>query len=115
MNTLNADTARRIGLSLAAPVLAIALSVVITSIVLASAGNDPVETFTQMIEYAQQPRTTTLIINAAVTYYFAALAVAFGFRMNLFNIGVDGQYRLAALLAASVGGAVNLPPVLHVG
>nr|WP_269810212.1 ABC transporter permease [Kineosporia rhizophila] len=112
---MNADTARRIGLSLAAPVLAIALSVVITSIVLASAGNDPVETFTQMIEYAQQPRTTTLIINAAVTYYFAALAVAFGFRMNLFNIGVDGQYRLAALLAASVGGAVNLPPVLHVG
>ena len=24
------------------------------------------------------------------------LAVAIGFRMNLFNIGVDGQYRLAA-------------------
>lgn len=115
MSTLNADTVRRIGLSLAAPVLAITLSVVITSIVLASAGNDPVETFTQMIEYAQQPRTTTLIINAAVTYYFAALAVAFGFRMNLFNIGVDGQYRLAALLAAAVGGAVSLPPVLHVG
>nr|WP_269329591.1 ABC transporter permease [Kineosporia babensis] len=112
---MNADTARRIGLSVAAPVLAVALSVVITSIVLASAGNDPVETFTQMIEYAQEPRTTTLIINAAVTYYFAALAVAFGFRMNLFNIGVDGQYRLAALLAAAVGGAVELPKVLHVG
>ena len=114
MKTLNADTFRRVGLSLAAPVLAIVLSVVITSVVLSSTGNDPVDTFTQMIDYAQQPRTTTLIINAAVTYYFAALAVAFGFRMNLFNIGVDGQYRLAALLAAAVGGAVSLPPVLHV-
>ena len=35
------------------------------------------------------------------------IAVAIGFRMNLFNIGVDGQYRLAALLAAVVGGALH--------
>ena len=44
------------------------------------------------------------ILNTATTYYFAAVAVAIGFRMNLFNIGVDGQYRLAALFAASLGG-----------
>ena len=31
--------------------------------------------------------------------------MAIGFRMNLFNIGVDGQYRLAAMIAAVVGGA----------
>ena len=31
-----------------------------------------------------------------------ALAVAIGFRMNLFNIGVDGQYRVAAFAAAVV-------------
>ena len=37
-------------------------------------------------------------LNQATTYYLSALAVAIGFRMNLFNIGVDGQYRLAALL-----------------
>ena len=29
-------------------------------------------------------------------YYLSAVAVAIGFKMNLFNIGVDGQYRLAA-------------------
>ena len=40
----------------------------------------------------------------ATTYYLSALAVAIGFRMNLFNIGVDGQYRLAAFFAAVVGG-----------
>ena len=34
--------------------------------------------------------------------------------MNLFNIGVDGQYRMAALIAAGVGGAVALPAPLHV-
>ena len=34
-----------------------------------------------------------------------ACAVAIGFKMNLFNIGVDGQYRLAALFAAAAGAA----------
>lgn len=114
MKALSPDALRRVGVTIAAPVLAIILSLVITSIVLSVAGNDPFETFKAMIEYAQRPRTEALIINSAVTYYFAALAVAFGFRMNLFNIGVDGQYRLAALLAAWVGGAVSLPPVLHI-
>ena len=40
--------------------------------------------------------------------------MAIGFRMNLFNIGVDGQYRLAAFIAAVVGGAVALPAPLHI-
>src|SRR5690606_11119776 len=51
--------------------------------------------------------------NNGSTLYLSAVAVAIGFKMKLFNIGVDGQYRLAALLAAAVGGAVTLPPVLH--
>ena len=47
-------------------------------------------------------------------YYVAGVAVAIGFKMNLFNIGADGQYRLAALLAAGAGAAVILPAPLHV-
>ena len=106
---------RRIGLVLAAPVLAIVFSLAVTSIVLLTIKASPLDTFRTMFDYAMQPRTQVLIINSAVTYYFAAVAVAIGFRMNLFNIGVDGQYRLAAMLAASVGGAVALPAPLHVG
>src|ERR687895_1363111 len=34
--------------------------------------------------------------------------------MGLFNIGVEGQYRLATILAAAVGAAVTLPGPLHV-
>ncbi|MGW5590888.1 amidohydrolase family protein, partial [Streptomyces sp. NPDC003857] len=41
----------------------------------------------------------------ASLYYIAALAVALGFRMNLFNIGVDGQYRLA--LPQTPGGTLD--------
>ena len=51
------------------------------------------------------------------TYYLAAVAVAIGFKMNLFNIGVDGQYRLAAMLSAAVAGAAfmtSLPGSLRI-
>ncbi|WP_283138575.1 ABC transporter permease [Rhizohabitans arisaemae] len=105
---------RSAALTLVAPVLAIVLAVGITTVVLLVSGDEPLETFGYMVDYGFQPRTMVLTLNLATTYYFSALAVAIGFRMNLFNIGVDGQYRLAALIAAAVGGAVTLPAPLHV-
>ena len=104
----------RVVLALAAPVLALLFSVLVTSVVLLVVGDNPISVFSLMGEYGTRPRTLTLTINAAITYYLSALAVAIGFRMNLFNIGVDGQYRLAAMLAAAVGGAIALPAPLHV-
>jgi len=53
------------------------------------------------------------IVNSAAVYYLSGLAVALGFQMKLFNIGVEGQFRLAACVAAIVGGLWVLPPVLH--
>jgi ABC-type uncharacterized transport system permease subunit len=106
---------RKIALVLAAPVLALVFSLAVTTVVLLASHTSPIDDVRQMLDYAGQPRTQALILNSATTYYFAAVAVAIGFRMNLFNIGVDGQYRLAAMLAASVGGALTLTPVLHVG
>ena len=98
--------------SLAAPVLAVLFALAVTAVVLAVTGNPPLEAFTAMMEYAGRPRTQVLIINSATIYYLSAIAVAIGFRMNLFNIGVDGQYRLAALMAAAFAGYVTLPPVI---
>ncbi|MBB1252266.1 ABC transporter permease [Streptomyces alkaliterrae] len=104
----------RLTLAAAGPVLAISVAVLLTSMVLLVTGNNPVEPYVLMIEYAGNIDIQVLIVNQATTYYIAALAVAVGFRMNLFNIGVDGQYRLAAMIAAVVGASVTLPSVLHV-
>ena len=52
-----------------------------------------------------RPRIVLGTINQTAVYYLAAVAVAIGFKMNLFNIGVDGQYRLAAMLAARSPGS----------
>ena len=60
-----------------------------------------------------EPRNWANIINNATVLYLSGLAVAIGFRMNLFNIGVDGQYRVAAFTAAVVAGEAWLPGYLN--
>ena len=105
---------RKLALALAAPLLAIAFTMVITSLVLVVSGRDPLQTFQVLAGEIGKPRIQVQILNAATTYYLSAIAVAIGFKMNLFNIGVDGQYRLAAIIAAAVGSAVVLPAPLHV-
>jgi general nucleoside transport system permease protein len=105
---------RRIALALGAPLLALVVSAVLVSVVLRIAGHDPLDAFRQMYDFGTQPIQVVNILNKSASYYLAALAVAIGFRMNLFNIGVDGQYQLAAMLAAVLGAAVTLPAPLHV-
>jgi simple sugar transport system permease protein len=100
--------------TLIAPLVAIAFSVLFGSIILLVFGANPIETFIRMIEYASTPRSMTLILNSATTYYFSAVAVAIGFKMNLFNIGVNGQYRLATAVAALVAGYITFPGYLGI-
>jgi len=106
---------RRILLTLAAPVTAVVFAVVMSSAVLVISGSSPFQAFGDMVAHASKLETMIDILNRATPLYIAGIAAAIGFRMNLFNIGVDGQYLLAALIAAQVGSLVSLPAVLHVG
>jgi simple sugar transport system permease protein len=106
--------ARRIGLAGAAPVLALAFALVISGTVLAITGNNPFSAFSSMYHYGTRKDSVIFALNTAGPYYVSGLAVAVGFKMNLFNIGVEGQYRLAVLLSAAAGAAVALPAPLHV-
>jgi simple sugar transport system permease protein len=100
---------RRILPSLLAPVAALLLAASISSVILLSSGKDPGNAFSAMFEFAftkpSGAESITDILNRGTAYYLAAVAVAIGFRMALFNIGVDGQYRLATLAAGSLGAA----------
>jgi len=97
----------------AAPALALAFSMAVTAVVLAVSGHPPLGTLRSMVEYAGRRNTQVLIVNSAMSYYIAAVAVAVCFRMRLLNIGIDGQYRLGALAAATVGGYLALPAPIH--
>ena len=104
---------RRLGLTLAAPLLAVVVAFVVTSLVLIAVG-DPVGLVWSTLLSEPRPRTLVNIINSGITYYIASIAVAIGFKMKLFNIGVDGQYRIATFAAALVAGAGYLPGPLNI-
>lgn len=96
------------------PLLAIAFSALLCGAAVLISGSNPVEAAAAMISEVGRGHAATDIVNGATTYYFVSLAAAVGFQMNLLNIGVEGQYRIAACCAAIVGGAVDLPLLLHI-
>jgi simple sugar transport system permease protein len=102
----------RVLLALATPVLALAAAFAITSLVLIAAGDPVGEVWGQILSWPERRNLSNIIDNATVLY-LSGLAVAIGFRMNLFNIGVDGQYRVAAFAAAVVAGEAWLPGYLN--
>ncbi|TDB91079.1 ABC transporter permease [Actinomadura sp. KC216] len=105
---------RRVALSAAAPVSAALLATAIAALVLGLSGHPPLPTFAMMIDYARTPESIVSALNRAVPYFLAGLAVAVGFRMKLFNIGVEGQYQLGALSGAALGAVVHPPGALHI-
>jgi general nucleoside transport system permease protein len=111
---VNVGHLRRIGLSLAAPVIAAVVAILISSVVLELSGSDAIETFRTMIENGTKLESMIDMLNRATPLYLSAVAAAIGFRMNLFNIGVEGQYILAAFAAAVVGAELDLWAPLHI-
>ena len=100
--------------ALAAPVAAILFTMIFVSIILIMKGASPLSTFQLIASYGSQSDNIVAELNQTVAYYLAGVAAAIGFRMLLFNIGIDGQYRLAIFFAAVVGGATHLPAFLEV-
>jgi general nucleoside transport system permease protein len=93
--------------AIAAPAAAFGVALAVTALALLAGGKDPILAFRRMADYGSSIDSVVVTINEALPLFIAGLAVAVGFRTNLFNIGVEGQYRLAALLGAAIG--VNTP------
>ena len=106
---------RRFIVASVAPVGAIILSLLASSLILIAAGSNPIAALSDMLSHARKLETIVSMINRATPLYISGVAAAIGFKMNLFNIGVEGQYRMAAIFAAYVGGAVTIPGVFHIG
>ena len=91
---------RRGGLALFAPVLALVVALVISALVMSALGVNALRVFEVMLDFgetpSQQVTQIVVVLNRAIPLFLAGLAVAIAFRMGLFNIGVEGQYRLTA-------------------
>jgi ABC-type uncharacterized transport system permease subunit len=102
------DLLKRIGLGLAAPALAVLIAAALSSLLLVATGANT-SGFWSTLFKVPQDRNIVNIINFAAILYLSGIAAAIGFRMNLFNIGVEGQYRIGAFAGAVVAGEAWLP------
>ncbi len=99
---------------MSAPLIALILAVSLTSLILLSIGKDPIETFRMMFDYGTTGKSIVSVLNRTTPLYISAVAVAVGFKMGLFNIGVEGQYLLGALLAAAIGTSFAISRPIHI-
>lgn len=97
------------------PVAALLLAAAVAGLILLASGANPLVAFGNVWEYGSRLETLLESLNRATPLYISGIAFAIAMRMNLFQIGVEGQYILAAFMAAYVGAAVGpLFPPLHI-
>lgn len=97
-----------------APAIALVIAFGIAALALLLVDINPLTAYREMWVFGTTAESLIITLNNALPLFVSALAVAIGFKMGLFNIGVEGTYLLAALFAAYIGAQFSTTPVLHV-
>ncbi len=112
---LDQERFRRI-VSIATPFISVVIALLVGSVVILASGHSPIEAYAAMFYGAfggvRQIGETLL---RATPLIFTGLAVAYGFRSGLFNIGAEGQLFLGGMAAAFVGVMIAGLPVGRIG
>jgi ABC-type uncharacterized transport system permease subunit len=96
-------------LSFAVPVGSVAVAFVVMAVVLLITGHNPLHTYKRLLTAAFDGKAAwNDTITLATPLLFTGLAAAVAFRMNLFNIGGEGQLYIGAITAS--GAAIWLGP-----
>jgi len=113
-----AEQAKQLGMRLLAPAVSLVVSALVGALVILivqRSFKDLGAVASSMWNYGLLNRSSfAFIFGRATPFIFAGLAVAIGFKAGLFNIGVEGQYAIGALVAAVVGAKVSAPTALEV-
>jgi general nucleoside transport system permease protein len=90
--------------SVLVPFLAVVTAVIVGGFVIAWSGGNPIKAFSGLLEGSfGSAKALSETAVWATPYILASLGVAVGFKAGLFNIGVEGQLALGAVVAAWIG------------
>ena len=96
------------------PVLSVLAGLIVGAIFMIIIGADPIEAYKVLWNSSfGSMRGFGEMLVGSIPLIFTGLAVAFGFRIGLFNIGGDGQFLIAYITSAYLGYIVNLPMIIH--
>jgi general nucleoside transport system permease protein len=96
------------------PLIALLLGIIVGTIIMIFCGYNPAAAYAALWNGAfGNPYYFGEVIRQVTPYILAGLAVAFAFRVGLFNIGVEGQFLVGWLASVWVGLAFHLPKFIH--
>lgn len=96
------------------PIFAVVLGIIFGTIIMLVSGYNPVDAFIALGQGAfGDVYQIGEVVRQVTPYILAGLAVAFAFRVGLFNIGVEGQFIVGWLAAVWVGVTFDLPAIIH--
>lgn len=96
------------------PILSVVAGLIVGAIFMLIIGADPIQAYKVLwnASFGSINGFGEMLVNS-IPLIFTGLAVAFGFRIGLFNIGGDGQFLISYLAAAYIGFAIQLPMYIH--
>ena len=100
------------------PILAILSGLAVAAILIIVAGVQPLEAYGELFKAAfgcQALSRCALFttFERATPLILTGLSAVIAFRSGMFSIGQEGQFMIGALVAAWLGFAVDLPPIIH--
>jgi simple sugar transport system permease protein len=98
----------------ASSIVAVLIALAISGILLQVTGKSAMDAYGKMLDTALTGDKLIEALQRATPLIFSATAVAIGFKMGMFNIGVEGQYLFGAFMASVIGAELSLPAPLHV-
>ena len=98
----------------ASSMVAVLIAFAISGVLLLATGKNPFDAYSKMIDVGMQSSYLYQTVERATPFIISAVAVAIGFKMNLFNIGVEGQFLFGMFWAAVAGAYVSLPQPFHI-
>lgn len=96
------------------PIIALILGIIVGTIIMLATGYNPGAAYAALWNGAfGSPYYIGEVVRQVTPYVLAGLAVAFAFKVGLFNIGVEGQFLVGWLASVWVGVAFDLPKFIH--
>lgn len=96
------------------PLISVCFGFIAGAIIMIITGINPIDGYRALIKgVVGNPRRFGEWIVASTPLILSGLAIAFGLRTGVFNIGVEGQLIVGSLAAVAVGILIELPRIIH--
>lgn len=96
------------------PLVSVLFGFIAGAIIMIITGINPIDGYRALIKgVVGNPRKFGEWIVSSIPLILTGLALAFGFRTGLFNIGAEGQFIVGAFAAVAVGILIELPKIIH--